>query len=55
MIDKFMAGIEPRAGTNFVLGPLSDRVLTRCGLVVDGQCMNGKDMGHLASENIIDL
>ena len=35
--DKVLAFIDPRAGTHFVLGPLSDRILTSGGLVVDGQ------------------
>ena len=50
-----MAGNDPRAGTNFVLDSLSNRILTRFGLVVVGQYVNGKDMGHLGSKNIIDL
>jgi hypothetical protein len=35
--DKVLACIDPRAVTNFVLGPLSDRILNSGGLVVDGQ------------------
>ena len=35
--DKVLACIDPRTGSNFVLGPLSDRILTSGGLVVVGQ------------------
>jgi len=35
--DKVLACIDPRAGTNFVLDPLSDRILNGGGHVVDGQ------------------
>jgi len=30
-------GIDPRAGTDFILGRLSDRILISGGLVVNGQ------------------
>jgi len=35
-------GINPRAGTNFVLGPLSDRILISGGPVVNGQYIQCK-------------
>jgi len=54
-MDEVLACIDPRAGTNFVLGPLSEGLLISRGIVVDGQYVNGKDMGHLGSKNIIDL
>jgi len=34
---KGTLGIGPRAGTNFALGPLSDRIPISGGLVVNGQ------------------
>jgi len=46
-------GIDPRAGTNFVLGPLSDQILISGGLVVNGQYIQCKR--HLPNNSIINL
>jgi len=45
-------GIDPRAGTNFVLGPLSDRILIS-GVCIYGQYIQCKR--HLPSNSIINL
>jgi len=47
-------GIDPRAGTNFVLVPLSDRILISRGHVVNVQYIQCKNRRHLPSNSIIN-
>jgi len=48
-------GIDPRAGTNFALRPLSDRILISRGLVVNSQYIQCKRHKKFTSDSIINL
>jgi len=47
--------IYPMTDSNFVLGPLSDRILISGGLVVNGQYIQCKRQNNLPSNSFINL